>query len=50
MRKSALVAIMLLALTMPACAVNQATGSFADAKAQAAKLGKPILIDFYTDW
>jgi hypothetical protein len=50
MRKSALVALMLLALTMTASAVDHATGSFADAKAQAAKLGKPLLIDFFTEW
>jgi hypothetical protein len=26
------------------------TGSFADAKAESAKLGKPLLIDFSAEW
>jgi len=49
MRKSALVALMLLAMAMSASAAI-VTGSFADAKAQSALLGKPLLIDFATDW
>jgi len=49
MRKSALVVLMLLAMTMSASAAV-VTGSFADAKAQAKLLGKPLLIDFATDW
>jgi len=49
MRKSALVVLMLLAMTMSASAAI-VTGSFADAKAQSALLGKPLLIDFATDW
>jgi hypothetical protein len=26
------------------------TGAYSDAKAEAAKLGKPLLIDFSTEW
>jgi hypothetical protein len=40
---------MFLALTLSVSA-DIVTGSYADAKAQAAKLGKPLLIDFFTEW
>lgn len=26
------------------------TGSFADAKVESAKLGKPLLVDFFAEW
>jgi len=50
MRQKILVLMLLLAATTAASAVDRATGNFADAKAQAAKLGKPLLIDFFTEW
>ena len=49
MRKSALAALIFLAMTLSASAAV-VTGSFADAKAQAERLGKPLLIDFFTEW
>jgi hypothetical protein len=49
--KKAVVLTMLLvfALGTGAWAV-EATGSFAEAKAMAAKLDKPLLVDFFTTW
>ena len=50
MKQKILVLMLLLALTSVSSAVDRATGSYADAKSQAAKLGKPLLIDFFTEW
>ena len=49
MKKIALVIMALLALAQLAAAA-EFTGTFAEAKAQAASLGKPILIDFFAEW
>ena len=49
MKKIALVAMVLLALVQVAAAA-EFTGTYAEAKAQAASLGKPILIDFFAEW
>ncbi len=49
MKKIALVAMVLLALAQVAAA-SEFTGTYADAKAQAASLGKPLLIDFFAEW
>lgn len=49
MKKIAVVILLLLALTQIGAAA-EFTGTYAEAKAQAAKLGKPLLVDFSTDW
>jgi hypothetical protein len=49
MKKSALVILVLLTLSATSFA-ERVTGNYADAKAQSAKLGKPLLIDFFTEW
>ncbi len=50
MRKTALmIALLALVLGISACA-DKAPVSYADAKAAAAKLGKPLLVDFFTTW
>ncbi len=41
---------MLLAVMVSAAFADQFTGNYADAKAHAAKVGKPLLVDFFTDW
>jgi thiol-disulfide isomerase/thioredoxin len=50
MRKLLISTLAILAMTIPASAFDHATGSFAEAKAQAAKIGKPLLIDFFAEW
>lgn len=49
MKKIIVIMLALAALAQVALAV-EFTGNYADAKTQAAKLGKPLLLDFYTDW
>ncbi len=49
MKKIALVAMVLLALVQVAAA-SEFTGTYADAKAQAASLGMPLLIVFFAEW
>lgn len=49
MKKIALVLLILTALAQVALA-GEFTGTFAEAKAQSAKLGKPVLVDFFTEW
>jgi hypothetical protein len=49
MRKIAILLLVLLALTQVATAI-EFTGSYAEAKAQAASSNKPLLLDFYAEW
>ncbi len=49
MRKTAVVILLLLALGQIALA-EEFVGSYADAKAQSARLGKPLLVDFFAEW
>jgi hypothetical protein len=49
MRKTALVLILLAAMAASAFA-DYAVGNYSDAKAQAAKADKPLLVDFFTEW
>ena len=50
MKKSAmLLTLILLAFSGAARAAGD-VGSYSDAKAEAAKLGKPLLLDFYATW
>ena len=48
----AITCLVVLALATAGCAgpQEQAQMTFAEAKAQAAERGVPLLIDFYTDW
>ena len=47
-RNLSLIALLAIALTSSAMASHPAT--YAEAKTQAAELGKPLLVDFFTDW
>jgi hypothetical protein len=49
MKKIALIAAAVSILGQFATA-GEITGSFADAKAESAKLGKPLLVDFFAEW
>jgi hypothetical protein len=49
MKKITLVLLIIAALGQVASA-GEFTGTFAEAKAQSAKLGKPVLVDFFTEW
>lgn len=39
-----------LMLIVGSMAVASEVGSFAEARTAAAKLGKPLLVEFYTEW
>ena len=49
MKKLLLVILLAAALTQLAMAV-EFSGTFTAAKAQSAKVSKPILVDFFTEW
>jgi hypothetical protein len=49
MKKIIMIALVILALVQLASAI-EFSGTYSEAKAQAAKLGKPLLLEFYTDW
>jgi len=49
MKKIFAIAAALLLLVQAGSAM-EFSGSFAEARAQAGKLGKPLLIDFFTEW
>ncbi|HBZ00374.1 MAG TPA: hypothetical protein DEO84_03535, partial [candidate division Zixibacteria bacterium] len=49
MKKISILMLILLALTQVAAAA-EFTGTYAEAKAQAASQNKPLLLDFFADW
>jgi hypothetical protein len=49
-KKTAAIALVLLATAAHAAVPLELTGPFADARAQSAKQGKPLLIEFYAEW
>ena len=51
MKKTALIMIVLfVALAQSVLALELTTGTYAEAKAKAAELNKPLLLEFYADW
>jgi hypothetical protein len=49
MKKFTLVLLILAAAAQVSLA-GEFAGTFAEAKAQSATLGKPVLVDFFTEW
>jgi len=49
MKKVSAVFLALIFMVQMAAATEY-TGSFADLKLKAAEIGKPILVDFFTEW
>lgn len=51
MKKTAFIlAFVLLAAAQSVMALELTEGTFADARARAASLNKPLLVEFYADW
>lgn len=50
MKKTAALLVLLVFATGPAVLAVEDAGSFAEAKAMAAELNKPLLVDFFTEW
>ncbi len=50
MKKTAALLTLLVFATGPAALAVEDAGSFAEAKAMAAELNKPLLVDFFTEW
>ncbi len=50
MKKAALIAAVLFAFAFAMAQADGTTMSYADARAEAAKLDKPLLVDFFTTW
>ena len=48
--KKITIALLLIVVSAQMAMAGEFSGTFAEAKAQSAKLGKPILIDFFTEW
>ena len=49
MKKTAIIILVLLAMVQIAWSA-EFSGTYTEAKAQATKLGKPLLLDFFADW
>ncbi|MEE9555154.1 MAG: hypothetical protein V3W18_12750 [candidate division Zixibacteria bacterium] len=50
MRRTALIAALLILVLGVSVYAKEDPGSYADAKAMAAKLDKPLLVNFFTTW
>ncbi len=50
MRKSALIVLLLIIALSSTVWAIETTGTYEEAKAEAARLGQPLLVDFYTVW
>ncbi len=50
MKKTAALLALLVFATGPAALAVEDAGSFGEAKEMAAKLNKPLLVEFYTTW
>ena len=50
MKKTAALLTLLIFAAGPTALAVEDTGSFAEAKAMAAELNKPLLVDFFTTW
>ncbi len=50
MKKTAALLALLIFAAGPAALAVEDAGSFAEAKAMAAELNKPLLVDFFTTW
>lgn len=50
MKKTAALLTLLVFVAGPAAVAVEDAGSFAEAKAMAAELNKPLLVDFFTEW
>ncbi len=50
MKKTAALLTLLIFAVGPAALAVEDAGSYAEAKAMAAELNRPLLIDFFTEW
>ncbi len=50
MKKSSLMALLLALVISSSALAVEVTGSLAEAKARAAELNKPLLVDVFTTW
>ena len=50
MTKSAIAVVLMILMGVPFAHAATATGTFAEAKAMAARDNKPLLVDFYAEW